>query len=118
MFHIQHIESLDLPELAPYRTMQQQLEHRQQGVFIAEGEKVVRRLLESSYKVISLLVQEKWFEDFKPLLAKRSETIEVYIASQKYLEQWSGNQMFQGALALGCIPPPSDLDTLLKKSLK
>ena len=47
MYRLQKIESFDLPELQPYRTMRRQHEHRQQGIFVAEGEKVVRRLLES-----------------------------------------------------------------------
>ncbi len=40
-----HIDTLDLPELEPYRHMKWQFEQRQQGIFVAEGEKVVRRLL-------------------------------------------------------------------------
>ena len=47
MFEAQNIESFDLPELQPYRTMRRQHDHRVQGIFVAEGEKVVRRLLES-----------------------------------------------------------------------
>ncbi len=47
MYQPRRIDSLDLPELQPYRTMRRQAEHRQQGIFVAEGEKVVRRLLES-----------------------------------------------------------------------
>src|SRR6266576_1853754 len=58
MFTVRHITSLDLPELQPYRTMRHQAEHRDQGIFVAEGEKVVRRLLESDLKVISLLLPE------------------------------------------------------------
>ena len=47
MYCLQKIESFDLPELQPYRTMQRQHEHRELGIYVAEGEKVVRRLLES-----------------------------------------------------------------------
>ena len=48
MLRVDKVDSLELPELAPYRTMRRQLEHREQGIFVAEGEKVVRRLLESA----------------------------------------------------------------------
>ena len=37
---LQTITALDLPELAPYRTMRRPLEHERQGIFVAEGEKV------------------------------------------------------------------------------
>ena len=66
MYHPQKIEAFDLPELQPYRTMRRQHEHRQQGIFVAEGEKVVRRLLESSFGVVSVLLPEKWLRELGP----------------------------------------------------
>ncbi len=71
MFTVHKIASLDLPELQPYRTMRHQAEHREQGIFVAEGEKVVRRLLESHLKVISLLLPEEWVRELEPLLQAR-----------------------------------------------
>jgi len=41
MFHTHLIESLDLPELAPYRTLKRPVAHEAQGIFVAEGDKVV-----------------------------------------------------------------------------
>jgi hypothetical protein len=72
---VQPVDSLDLPELAPYRTMKWQYEHRQEGIFVAEGEKVVRRLLESDMEIISLLLPPKWLEDYADLLARRPEQV-------------------------------------------
>jgi len=63
MYRLQEIESFDLPELQPYRTMRRQHEHREQGIFVAEGEKVVRRLLESKLSIVSVLLPEKWLQD-------------------------------------------------------
>src|SRR5262249_59234158 len=71
MIHVQRIDTLELPALAPYRTMRQQVEHRQQGILVAESDKVVRRMLESEFAVVSLLIPEKWLEYFEPLVAKR-----------------------------------------------
>ena len=75
MMQVQEIDALELPELAPYRTMRRQLEHRQRGIFVAEGEKVVRRLLESDFTVVSLLLQEKWLREYEPLIRSRPEAI-------------------------------------------
>lgn len=117
MFHTQRIESLDLPELAPYRTMKRPLEHRQQGIFVAEGTKVVRRLLESRFAVVSALMPEKWLPEFAPLLAARPEKdIPVYLAEKKLLEQLVGFSMFQGVLAVGRIPAAESLDAVLARS--
>ena len=73
MLQVQQITSLVLPELQPYRTMRRQMEHRQRGIFVAEGEKVVRRLLESRFEVESALLPQRWFEDLAPLLEKRQD---------------------------------------------
>ena len=42
MHHVQQIASLDLPGLEPYRTLRRAVEHAQKGIFVAEGDKVVR----------------------------------------------------------------------------
>jgi tRNA G18 (ribose-2'-O)-methylase SpoU len=116
MFRIQNISSLDLPELAPYRTMRRSAEHEAQGIFIAEGEKVTRRLLESHFTVVSVVLPEKWLEDFRPLLAARPEEFTVYLAEKSLLETLVGYSLFQGVLSIGRIPPPAQLAEILAKS--
>jgi tRNA G18 (ribose-2'-O)-methylase SpoU len=110
---VEHIDSLDRPELEPYRTMRMQAEHRRQGIFVAEGEKVVRRLLESPLTVVSVLLPEKWFYQFEPLLQARPEQVQVYLAPKERLEQLTGFSMFQGVLAVGKVPAPLSLEALL-----
>ncbi len=118
MFRLEKISSLDLPELAPYRTMRRSAEHETQGIFIAEGEKVTRRLLESHFTVVSVVLPEKWLEDFRPLLDARTEEFIVYIAEKELLETLTGFSLFQGVLAVGKIPLPGSLDDILAKSPK
>jgi len=118
MFHVHKITSLDLPELAPYRTMRRPLEHERQGIFVAEGEKVVRRLLGSRFEVVSVLLPEKHLDNFRPQLETRPEKLNVYLADKKLLEQLIGFSMYQGVLAVGKIPPPASLDDILSKSPK
>src|SRR5262245_26803618 len=118
MLHIQRIETLELPELAPYRTMRRQQEHRQQGIFVAEGEKVVRRLLESRFEVISLLLPEKWLAELEPYLQARPELIDVFVAEKHLLETLTGFSMYQGLLAVGRIPAPMSLAAILERCSK
>ena len=54
MVHVHSITTLDHPALQPFLTMRWQQPHRDAGIFVAEGEKCVRRLLESELKVVSL----------------------------------------------------------------
>ncbi len=110
---VQAVETLELPELAPYRTLRQHEAHRRDRIFVAEGEKVVRRLLESRLTVVSTLLPEPWFRELEPLLAGRPEPIAVYTAPKKLLEQLTGFTMYQGLLAVGHMPPAWSLEEVL-----
>ena len=116
MFSVVKLDSFDLPELAPYRTMRRQAEHRDQGIFVAEGEKVVRRLLQSKFQVISVLLPENWLRELEPLLAARPEQVRVFVAEKKLLETLTGFSMYQGLLALGRIPPQPSFKEILARS--
>ncbi len=116
MWQIQKIDSFDAPPLAPYRTMRHQREQREQGIFVAEGEKLVRRLLESQLVVVSVLLPEKWLDDFTPLLAARTEDLTVFVAEKKLLEQLTGFSMYQGLLAVAKVPPLCSLDQVWRLS--
>ena len=115
MFDVRRIDSLDLPELSPYRTLKRSGEHEAQGIFVAEGDKVVRRLLESRFEVVSVLLPAARLAEFEPLLHARPETnIPVHVVARKeILERLVGFDLFQGVLAVGKIPSPPALMDLI-----
>jgi tRNA G18 (ribose-2'-O)-methylase SpoU len=115
MFHVKKIDSLDLPELQPYRTMRRSHEQRDQGIFVAEGEKVVRRLLESRLTVVSVLLPEKWLKEYERLLQARPENIPVFVADKNLLETLVGFAMYQGLLAVGLVPVFPSLKQILSQ---
>ena len=115
MVHVHNISSLDHPALQPYLTMRRQETHRQQRIFVAEGETVVRLLLESELEVVSMLVHQHWLEKLQPMLARRRDgEIHVFVAPKAELEQLVGYPMYQGLLAIGRIPPALTLADALK----
>jgi tRNA G18 (ribose-2'-O)-methylase SpoU len=116
MLHVRRIDSFDLPELQPYRTMRYQHEQRMQGIFVAEGEKVVRRLIESPLSIVSVMLPEKWLAEYERLLARRTEDIPVFVGPKELLESLTGFSMYQGLLAVGRVPAQPDLETLLRHS--
>jgi tRNA G18 (ribose-2'-O)-methylase SpoU len=116
MYRLQEIESFDLPELQPYRTMRRQHQHREEGFFVAEGEKVVRRLLESKLGVVSVLLPEKWLRELGPLLQARPEDIQVFVAEKVLLETLTGFSMYQGLLAVGKVPALPTLAEMVTRS--
>lgn len=118
MLHIQTIETLDLPELEPYRTMKRQQEHRDRQIFVAEGEKIVRRLLESTFVVESIILPPNWLDALRPLLEARSEKMCVYLAGRELLEKLVGFTMYQGLLAVARVPRAITMEDLLERSRK
>lgn len=114
MFHVQRIASLDLPELAPYRTLKLSHEHRERGIFVAEGDKVVHRLLASDFAIVSVLLSEHRLAEYEPALSARREDILVFLATDKHiLEELVGFELFQGVLAVAKIPTEPALPALL-----
>ena len=118
MLHVCPVDNLDLPELAPYRSMRWQFEHRQQGIFVAEGEKVVHRLLESPLQVISLLLPAKWVAAYADLLARRAEDITAFTAEKNVLEKLTGFSMYQGVMAVAKVPQPLSLSEAIEGARK
>jgi tRNA G18 (ribose-2'-O)-methylase SpoU len=109
----QTITSFDAPEVAPYRTMRRSAEHEALGLFVAEGEKVVRRLLASPFTIDSIVLPEKWLPEFQPLLEARPEDITVFLAEKSLLESLTGFSLFQGILAVAKTPAPTPLEEIL-----
>jgi tRNA G18 (ribose-2'-O)-methylase SpoU len=114
MFRLRKIDSFDLPALAPYRTMRRPKEHAELGIFVAEGDKVVQRLLQDPlHGIVSVVLPPDRVEEFTPLLQSRAEDFEVFVAEKRLLKDLIGFHMYQGVLAVGKIPPPPALDEVL-----
>ncbi len=111
--HIEHITAFDRSELAPYATLRQSREHRRDGFFVAEGDKVVRRLLASDFGVVSVLLPARRLAEFEPLIRARPEDVPVYVMEIAELEKLTGFPFFQGVLAVGKIPQRHTLDSIL-----
>jgi tRNA G18 (ribose-2'-O)-methylase SpoU len=111
--HIEHVTALDRPELAPYATLRQHEQHKREGLFVAEGDKVVRRLLESAFGVVSVLLPERRLSEFEPLVRARPEDVAVYVMEIAELEKLTGFPFFQGILAVGRIPQTHSVESIL-----
>lgn len=112
----QTIESLDLPELALYRTLKRPEEHERAGLVVAANAKIVERLLVSRFTVVSALLTPEWFARLEPKLRVRSEDICIYVGEKQLLEGIVGYKLHQGVLAAAKIPQQPDFETLLKNS--
>ena len=71
-----------------------------QGLFIAEGTKVISRAVAAGYPVRSVLVAERRLADLPALLPQLAATgAPVYVVADKIAEQLTGYRVHRGALA-------------------
>jgi tRNA G18 (ribose-2'-O)-methylase SpoU len=109
------ISDPDDPRLADYRDLRDvqlrlhlEAEH---GLFLAEGEKVVRRALEAGFRPRSFLMAPRWLEGLDDLLSRADAP--VYVVSEALAEEVTGFHVHRGALAsLHRRPLPSPEDVL------
>ena len=116
MFSVHPIVSFDDPRLQPFKEMRQQYDQYRQEIFIAEGDKVVLRVLETNVQVVSVLMLPKWLDEMGPMLARRPEQIDVFTAERALLEQLIGYKHYQGLLAVCRVPCPLSLEKVLEQS--
>ncbi|MDG4826717.1 RNA methyltransferase [Asanoa sp. WMMD1127] len=82
------------------------------GLFIAEGELVLRRALRAGYRPRSFLVDEKRVDQLGDL----ADAAPVYAAGQAVLEQATGFHVHRGVLASFHRRPLPDVDTVLAQA--
>lgn len=114
--NIIRLTSLDQPGLEPYKTLRQPLEHKEQGIFVAEGTKVVQRFLESNLELLSILLTPEWFQTLESVLSTRAGESTVYIAPKGLLETIVGFNLHQGIMAVGKIPTVLTLREVLAEA--
>jgi tRNA G18 (ribose-2'-O)-methylase SpoU len=95
------ISSADDPRLADYRDLRDvelrkhlEAEH---GLFLAEGEKVVRRAVESGFAARSFLMAPRWLAGLSDVL--ESSDAPCYVLSEALAEEVTGFHVHRGALA-------------------
>ena len=82
-----------------------------EGIFIAEGEKVIRRAVAAGYPVRSLLLEEKWLAALADLVDEVAAP--VYLADPETLRAVTGYNVHRGALAsMARLPMPDPRDLL------
>ncbi len=102
------VESLDDPRLRDYTNLRDVALRRSLevagGLFIAEGEKVIRRAVEAGYPVRSVLMTERWLESVRDILPP---DVPCFVLPPDQVERVTGFQVHRGALAsMARLPLP------------
>ena len=109
------IESFDDPRIAEFRDIRERDLTGRQGLFVAEGE-VVLRVLTSRHALCrprAVLLAENRYEGLADALADLDDDLPVYLAGQGVLDAIAGFPLHRGILALGEKPSPVSLETLI-----
>jgi tRNA G18 (ribose-2'-O)-methylase SpoU len=107
---LQEVDDPRDPRLADYRDLRDvelrkhlEAEH---GLFLAEGEKVVRRAAEAGYPVRSFLMAPRWLDGLADVLD--ASDAPCFVMSEALAEEVTGFHVHRGALAsLERLPLPS-----------
>jgi tRNA G18 (ribose-2'-O)-methylase SpoU len=99
----------DDPRLEPYRHLKRTNLTRWSGRFIAEGEKVVERLLASRFEVDSVLISERR----QDVLSRIPAGVTTFVLIQAECERLTGYEFHQGVLACGVRRPSPALAEVL-----
>ena len=109
------IHRVDDPRIALFRNVRDSEMLDQWGLFVAEGEHLVRRVLDSRFKVQSVLIEEAYQEKLLPLLPADTP---VYMVDKKLIREIARFDFNRGALALVVrqpLPSPTQLPIFQKK---
>ena len=107
------LQTIDDPRLDHYRDLKRSTLIRNSGLFIAEGRRVVRRLLHSDFTVRSVLLSQKRVAEFESDLP---QSVPVYVLSENLAAELIGYNFHSGALACGCRRSDLELDTIVRRA--
>jgi tRNA G18 (ribose-2'-O)-methylase SpoU len=93
---------------------------RTPGIFIAEGEKVVRSLLESGVEIGSIYLTEEHFLAKSELIRShmQSQECKIILDSKQAMEEIVGFSLHQGILAAAKIPGEKKIDQIVAETTK
>jgi len=115
LLRIQPLGEAAATDLAPYTTLRRRKDLERQARFVAEGGRIVERLLESPFPVESLLLTPAWLVRLEGRLDARPDAIHVLLASSKAeVERATGFPDREGLKAVGRIPHATTLEEMLR----
>ncbi|MEU8139962.1 TrmH family RNA methyltransferase [Streptodolium elevatio] len=114
---IVRIGDADDPRLTDYTNLTDvELRRRREpaeGLFMAEGDKVIRRSLDTGHPLRSMLLTERWLDTMADVVALAAESgAPVYVAAPEIVERVTGYHVHRGALASmqrKPLPEPAEL---------
>lgn len=103
-----YIDTLDDPRLADYTSLtdvalRKSIES-ERGLYMAEGDKVIKRAIDAGHSPRSVILAERWLETLVPIIESATGEPEggevpIFVASEELIESLTGFHVHRGALA-------------------
>ncbi len=113
---LEYLQSADDPRVHDYTSLTDTSLRRrrepEEGMYIAESSKVLRRAVDAGHRPRSFFLAEKWLPDLQDIL-DRFPDVPAFVGTADVLEEITGFHLHRGALAAMERPAPLDLAGLL-----
>ena len=114
MAELTHVDDLTDPRLRDFTDLRdvqlRQSVETERGIFLAEGEKVVRRALEAGHRPRSFLMAPRWLPGLADVMDRHD--VPCFVLEEKDIERITGFHVHRGALAAlerPLLPAPAEV---------
>ncbi len=103
------LEHPDDPRLDPFRDVRDRDLRARHGLFMAESERVLRRLVRTPERLHAILLSPGRWDALRDLLAPLPEAVPIYVADLEIMCAIAGFHVHRGVLATGIRPTIEEL---------
>jgi tRNA G18 (ribose-2'-O)-methylase SpoU len=106
----ERIESPADPRIAPFVALKDRDIAREHGLFIAEGEHLLQRLIDSPLRTDRVLLSDRRAAEIAPTV---TVGVPVYVATDAMMRDIIGYKFHSGVIAAGVRPGPKSIDEVV-----
>ncbi len=106
MLEVIKINNIDDPRIFLYKNLRfTPKTHQEKKLFIAEGRRLVKKLLETQIRIYSILATEEFISENEKIISiRKDEETKIYSADKKLMELIVGFRLHSGVMALAYQP--------------
>lgn len=116
--HTIQVDGCDDPRLSAYTSLTDMdlrlVQEPREGIFLAEGRKIIERALAAGLTPVSAFMEPKWLEDLRPSLEPLD--IPVFLGDEQALKSVTGYRLHRGALAAFVRPTPRQASDVIAEA--
>jgi len=100
------------PRIAPFTSLKDRDIAREHGLFIAEGEHLLQRLIGSALKTDRILLSDRRVDEIAPMVPA---DVPIYVATDAMMRDIIGHKFHSGVIAAGVRPSAKGIDQVVPR---